>query len=378
MSGTEVVITQNAGVLALRGDQSDWTPAQRAALTQIGISEAPAGDQQVFLHVAQRSGLDPFARQIYMISRWDWQSQQNKWTIQTGIDGYRVIAERKPQYGGQLGPQWCGEDGKWQDVWTSKTPPVAARVGVVRKDWVNPIWGVAHFTEFAATKKDGNLTQMWATKGRHQIAKCAEAAALRKAFPQDFAGVYMDDEMEHLDNPVPRIVIESERDQAADQEPDWDGLLTKHEKDKDLTKLGDLWKLARGLRPNDTGLQERIAQAGERVKQAASHADDVESSNPPSSTTAESNSDDQISEEERKKRLRHVFALLREGGVGTDPADRVKRLRIATRLLNRPTPLGTFDDLGDAEIVTMVNFMTRHKNDGDLTETLAALAQPNA
>jgi phage recombination protein Bet len=370
MTGTDVATTQSPGVLALRGDQADWTPAQRAALSQIGIADAPPGDQQVFLHVAQRSGLDPFARQIYMISRWDWQSQQNKWTIQTGIDGYRVIAERRPQYGGQLGPQWCGDDGEWRDVWTSKTPPVAARVGVVRKDWDHPIWGVAHFAEFAATKKDGNLTQMWATKGRHQIAKCAEAAALRKAFPQDFVGVYMDDEMEHLDNPVPRVVIESERDDLSEPEPNWDALLAQYETDQDRNKLGDLWKLARGLRRNDTALHERIAQAGERVKRSST--DKVTEM---TGTAAEGESSE-ASPEERKKHLRHVFALLREGGIGTDPADRVSRLRIASRLLNRPTPLGTFDELTDAEIATLIEFMVRHKSDGDLTPTLASLAQP--
>lgn len=203
---------EHQGTLALRGDQSDWTPAQRAALDQIGVGDAPPGDQQVFLHVAQRTGLDPFARQIYMISRWDPQSGKNKWTIQTGIDGYRVIAERRPEYGGQLGPQWCGDDGQWRDVWTSNKPPAAARVGVIRKDWEHPAWGVAHFWEFAATKKDGNLNHMWATKGRHQIGKCAEAAALRKAFPQDFAGVYIDDEMEQASNPPQRMVIDMAHD----------------------------------------------------------------------------------------------------------------------------------------------------------------------
>lgn len=270
MTGAEVAISQ--GTLALRGDQADWTPAQKAALVQIGIAEAPPGDQQVFLHVAQRSGLDPFARQIYMIKRWDAQAQANRWTIQTAIDGYRVIAERRTEYGGQLEPQWCGEDGVWHDVWTSREPPVAARVGVIRTDWANPVWGVAHFWEFAATKSNGDLTVMWATKGRHQIAKCAEAAALRKAFPQDFAGVYVDEEMEHLDNAAaPRIVINAEREQPK-EEPDWDTMIYEAEDNTDLEAIKKVWALARGMRPADSKLLNRIAETGERIKQTIENA----------------------------------------------------------------------------------------------------------
>lgn len=269
-SVTEIA-TQPSGVLALRVDQMEWTSTQRAAFAQIGVENAPDGDLQVFLHVAQRSGLDPFARQIYMISRKDQQSGKLKWTIQTGIDGYRVIAERRREYGGQVGPQWCGEDGAWRDMWAAKEPPIAARVGVIRKGWEHPVWGVAHFNEFKGAKYGGGLTHMWATMPANQIAKCAESAALRKAFPQDFAGVYIDEEMEHLNNPAPRIVIDSER--AAEPEPDWDILIQRYESNADQSGLADLRKLAVGFRPNDSELLERISVAIERVKDALDRAE---------------------------------------------------------------------------------------------------------
>jgi hypothetical protein len=51
---------------------------------------------KMFLHQAQRSGLDPLARQIYAIKR------NGKMTIQTSIDGFRVVAQRSGQYAGQL------------------------------------------------------------------------------------------------------------------------------------------------------------------------------------------------------------------------------------------------------------------------------------
>lgn len=179
---TDIAVHEQRGALALRPDQQQWTDQQRAALTQLGVDKASPGDLAVFLHVAQRTGLDPFAKQLYMIQR------AGKWTIQTGIDGFRVIAARHPEYAGQIGPQWCGKDGVWRDFWIDGKP-VAARVGVVRRDWTEPVWGVALFSEFNA----GN--QMWRDKPAHMLAKVSEALALRKAFPHDLSALHTDDEM---------------------------------------------------------------------------------------------------------------------------------------------------------------------------------------
>lgn len=193
---TEIALRDNAaiehhgpaaGALALRADQQQWTDQQRAALAQIGVDRAGPGDLAVFMHVSQRTGLDPFSRQIYFIQR------GGKWTIQTGIDGFRVIASRNHEYGGQVGPQWCGEDGVWRDFWFGNKPPVAARVGIVRHGWTEPVWGIALHAEFTA----GN--SMWKDKPAHMTAKCAEALALRKAFPHDLAGLVTDDEMGRAD-----------------------------------------------------------------------------------------------------------------------------------------------------------------------------------
>lgn len=171
---------------------------------------------RLFLHVAERSGLDPFARQIHAVKRWSAEQKRETMAIQTGIDGYRLIADRTGKYAGnddaEYGPP-STESGvevpEWARVTVHKLVAGEARAFSATARW----------REYRQTKRDGGLTRMWAQMPYLMLAKCAEALALRKAFPAELSGLYTHEEMAQADNEPVAPVRARPVEAAADPVP---------------------------------------------------------------------------------------------------------------------------------------------------------------
>ncbi|WP_442737912.1 recombinase RecT [Streptomyces pseudogriseolus] len=200
--------------VVLRADQTEFDPRQVAALSLIspGLAKAPRAQLAIFFHFCVRSGLDPFARQIYMIGRKNWKAAddpdepEKTWTIQTGIDGFRTIAHRAAAKAGESisyeDTVYYDAEGNAHDVWLSKQYPAAVKVTVLRGTARFPF--IARWDEFAPTYYDPKagayvVAKMWQQMPAHMIRKCGEAGSLRMAAPQDLSGVYVDEEMARAD-----------------------------------------------------------------------------------------------------------------------------------------------------------------------------------
>jgi phage recombination protein Bet len=151
-----------------------------------------ASDQEfaMLLEIARVRRLNPLLRQIHFVRRWNPDLNRYVWAPQVSIDGMRAIAQRTGLYDGQDETECIyktGTDGNERLI--------CCKTRVYRKDWQRAAVGVAHWREYVQTTKDGSVTRFWREKPHVMLAKCSEAIALRKAFPEDLSGIYADAEM---------------------------------------------------------------------------------------------------------------------------------------------------------------------------------------
>ena len=165
----------------------EGAPDQVALIKQTVCKGATDQELALFLYTAKRTGLDPLLRQIYAVKRWDNKLKKETMAMQTGIDGLRLIADRTGTYAGNDEPVYEYDQ---NDV----SHPIKASVTVYKivAGQRCAFSASARWTEYCP--KEG-MDFMWKRMSHVMLGKCAEALALRKAFPAEIAGLYTAEEM---------------------------------------------------------------------------------------------------------------------------------------------------------------------------------------
>lgn len=170
-------------------NKKPFTNEQVALITRTVAKGATPDELKLYLIVANKTGLDPFSKQIHFVKRKQKQkdgSYVEVGAIQTGIDGYRAIAERSGGYAGSDEPIYDTEDSKNPNKATVTVYKIVQGVRC-------PFTAAARWGEYCPPSP---MDFMWRKMPYLMLGKTAEALALRKAFPNDLSGIYVDEEMD--------------------------------------------------------------------------------------------------------------------------------------------------------------------------------------
>jgi phage recombination protein Bet len=184
-----------------------FSEEQRELLRNTICKGCDNNQMQLFMYVCKKTGLDPFMKQIYAVVRKDHKASKEEnrdvreMTIQTSINGIRLIADRTGNY----------VPGREPTFQYDKDGRIISATAYAKKRTEDGQWhevsASAFYSEFVQKFQDYNTkqqvpTKFWLDMPHNQLSKCAEALCLRKAFPADCCGIYTEDEMAQADNVV--------------------------------------------------------------------------------------------------------------------------------------------------------------------------------
>lgn len=250
----------------------NYTGGQLALIKNTVARDCNPLEFDLFVTVARNAGLDPFRKQISAIVFSKDNPEKRRMSIITTIDGLRVIAARSGRYR----PDEDEPVIEYDDAAKSSTNPLGIRKAVVKVyiadamkagGW-KPVTGVAYWDEFAPVKEEWaysdeqrkrvptgkqTLDGNWPKMGRVMICKCAEAQALRKAFPEDTSGLYE--------------AAELDRAQVIDLTPS--EVIEQHQTEDRLSRIGAANGITLQLSPTSPLESIPLGQIADKVMAAA-------------------------------------------------------------------------------------------------------------
>ncbi len=160
------------------------------AVNEMFFPDLPKKEAAVFKELCRQRKLNPYTKQVYFVPYKDKRTGVVTYSMIVSIDGFRSLAARTGLYGGQDEPSFTYD--KNGNVHSCK-------VAVYRKDFDRPTVAVAHYSEYVQMTEDYETktrvpNKNW-RKPHIMLAKCAEALALRKAFPDQLGGLHEEAEL---------------------------------------------------------------------------------------------------------------------------------------------------------------------------------------
>lgn len=171
----------------------------------------------MFINLCKFQHLNPFLREAYLIK---YGSQPA--TLVVGKTAFEKRAFRCERYKGfEAGIMVIDGNGELEKRTGTLVLPDEELVGGWAEIYVDgfqrPVTSVVSFSEYAGRKKDGSLNSQWASKPATMIRKVAKAQALREAFPEDFAGMYIAEES-GIAEPLSEVPVEAEATEIETQD----------------------------------------------------------------------------------------------------------------------------------------------------------------
>lgn len=198
---------------------TDHFRAPQVALIKRSNPDCNEDEFNQFMHVAASLGLDPLRKQIYAFVFNKKDADKRRMSIIVGIDGFRAVAKRSQQYRPDDKAPRFTIDPALVNERTNPLGMVSVEVTVYQHaqgQWW-PVTAIAFWDEFAPLVEDGEWQESqsgkkyfkgngtfrldpkkdnWRKMPRVMLAKCAEAQAIRRAWPEELSAVYSDEEMD--------------------------------------------------------------------------------------------------------------------------------------------------------------------------------------
>lgn len=181
---TALTTTEAPRALALQEDE--LIPVLQSSL----YPGAHVNSIRMVLGYCKATGLDPMQKPVHIVSMWDSKTSSMRDVIMPGIGLYRTQAVRSGECAGitepEFGPditQAIGGQTITFPAWCRVTVKRRLSTGDVAEFTAKEFW-LENYAIKGGKEKSIAPNAMWTKRPYGQIAKCAEAQALRRAFPE--------------------------------------------------------------------------------------------------------------------------------------------------------------------------------------------------